>query len=182
MSEQRPPLSRDLDGAELRRWYWTKDELAVFARALGVRTSGSKEQLTDRLAHRLDGRAERRDPVRRTGEAQLASPVTADTVIPPGQRCSQVLRIFFESDIGSSFSFDGPMREFISAANGTATLGDAVEHWHRTRNQVREIGRQFELNRFTRQWHLDNPGGSPEQLRAAWRAYRSLPTDARSRA
>ena len=187
MAEQRPQPSRrplltqGLSGAELRRWYWTKAELVAFARSVEIRTSGSKEQLTDRLADRLDGRVERAEPRRAPPAAQLTGPVTSATVIPPGQRCSQLLRAFFRSEIGPSFRFDGPMREFVSTANGAATLGDAVEHWRRTRHQQREIGRQFELNRFTRQWHREHPGGSAEQLRAAWLAYRSQPTDARPR-
>lgn len=179
MGEQRPLLAEALSGAELRRWYWTKAELVAFARALGVRTSGSKEQVTDRLADRLDGRGERSEPERRPAAPQLSGPVSAETVIPPGQRCSQLLRAFFESAIGASFRFDGAMRDFVSAADGAATLGDAVEHWHRTRHESREIGWQFELNRFTRQWYLEHPRGTALQLRAAWVDYRSQPTDAR---
>ena len=43
---KRPQLSRELTGSEFLRWYWLKDELAEFARDLGVRTTGSKELLT----------------------------------------------------------------------------------------------------------------------------------------
>lgn len=180
MGEQRPLLTPGLSGAEFRRWYWTKAELVVFARALGVQTSGGKEQLTDRLADRLDGRVGGSEPEQRSATPQLTGEVGAETVIPHGQRCSQLLRRFFQSAVGPSFRFDAAMREFVSTANGAATLGDAVEHWHRTRQDAdREIGRQFELNRFTRQWWLENPGGSAEQLRAAWRVHRSLPADVR---
>ena len=41
---------------------------------------------------------------------------------------------------------------------------------------------QFELNRFTRQWYLDHPQGSRDDLRTAWVAYRSAPADQRGRA
>ena len=44
------------------------------------------------------------------------------------------------------------------------------------------ITSQFELNRFTRQWHADHPTGTRDELMAAWWAYRSLPTDARAMA
>ena len=86
-------------------------------------------------------------------------------MIPPGQRCSQLLRAFFLSAIGPSFRFDAAMREFVLTANGAATLGDAVEHWQLSRQQDRKLGRQFELNRFTRQWHVDHPTGIAEQRR-----------------
>ena len=47
---QRPPLTAELTGAELRRWYFLRDELAAFARRLGVSAAGGKQDLTDRLA------------------------------------------------------------------------------------------------------------------------------------
>ena len=77
MAEQRPLLTPCLSGAELRRWYWTKAELMELARSLRVRTSGSKEQLADRLADRLDGHAEPKEPTRRPGTPQLTEPLSA---------------------------------------------------------------------------------------------------------
>ncbi len=178
--EQRPALVPSLTEHEFLRWYWLREELAGFARALGVSTSGGKHELANRIADALAGRpvsAPRRTVV---GE-QLAAPVSADTVIPVGQRSSQVLREFFRAHIGASFRFDGVMRSFI--ATGGATLGDAVEHWYATRDATpKPITSQFELNRFTRRWHEDHPSGSREQLMADWWTYRALPTDARATA
>ena len=58
--------------------------------------------------------------------------------------------------------------------------GRPVEHWHATRSVGRpEIGGQFELNRFLRDWHRRHPGGSPVDARAAWRLHRRQPVDAR---
>ena len=37
------------------------------------------------------------------------------------------------------------------------------------------IAQLHEYNRFTRQWHHDNPQGTPAQARAAWHAYRARP-------
>jgi hypothetical protein len=71
------------------------------------------------------------------------------------------------------------MRAFIEKGAGR-TLGDAIDHWHASRRlEPGEISSQFELNRFTRQWHADHPAGERHELAAAWREYRSLPTDAR---
>lgn len=90
---QRPPLDRTLSGSELLRWYWLKDELTSFARALGVRTTGSKDILAARIAAELDGATfeepHRSKPV---AAAQLKGRLTATTVIPRGQRCSQPVR------------------------------------------------------------------------------------------
>jgi Domain of unknown function (DUF6434) len=116
----------------------------------------------------------------RTTARQLEGPLTAKTVIPRGQRCSQQLRPFFVEEIGSGFRFDGRMRQFIAAGEGR-TLGDAIEHWWRTRSEPKgEIGLQFELNRFLRDWHAANPGGRRADALAAWREHRSLPADGRT--
>lgn len=161
--------------SEFRRWYWLRDELAGFARQLGLSTAGGKVELADRIAARLGGRAST-PPVRRTAGAQLTGALSTETVIPAGQRSSQALRAFFEAEIGPTFHFDGHMRSFISA--GGATLGDAIGHWYATRDaEPTEIAAQFEYNRFTRQWHTDNPHGTREQLLADWWALRTAPRD-----
>lgn len=179
----RPPLSPGLSGTELMRWYWLKSELIGLARELGVPTSGGKQDLTERLVAALDGRpipTTRRRPS--TGSQQLAGPLTKDTVIPPGQRCSRVVRAWFCEQVGPSFRFDGAMRDFFAAANSTTTLHDALDHFLATRSQPpTTIGAQFEYNRFTRTWHEQNPNGSRADLIAAWRVYRRRPIDERGR-
>ena len=183
--EQRPGLmAGQLTGAELKRWYWLRSELADLARQIGISPLGSKEELTCRLALALDGvPVPVPDPSRRrTPGRQLAGSVDLATVIPVGQLSSQLLREFFQAQIGSRFRFDGAMRAFI-ANNPGQTLGDAVAYWYTSRSREQKpIEPQFELNRFTRQWHLDHPGGSRVELLQAWSAYHSRPVDDRPRA
>jgi len=145
----RPGLTPGLTGAEFLRWYWVKDELVGFARDLGVRATGSKDVLTRRIAAALDGVAFEEPPSRRVSGAQLAGELRASTVIPPGQRCSQRLRAWFEAHLGTGFSFDAPMRAFLAEADGVRTLGDALAHYRATRGERAGIGSQFEFNRFT---------------------------------
>ncbi|MBD8042216.1 hypothetical protein H9638_00150 [Arthrobacter sp. Sa2BUA2] len=173
-----------MSAAEFRRWYWLKEELLVFARTQGIPASGSKEILGERIAALLGGKplpavpapAGRKDRVHR-----LVPPLTIHTVIPAGHPCSQVLREFFVNALGPGFRFDAPMREFFAGNDGTATMGAALDHWHATRGEApRPIGKQFELNRFSREWHAANPSGSREQMLAAWQVHRSLPVDQRT--
>ncbi|MFI2761988.1 DUF6434 domain-containing protein [Streptomyces echinatus] len=178
-AESRPPLTAGLTGAELLRWYWTLDELTGLARTMGVARHGGKTALTARLAAALDGLPLPAGPARRRrpATAQLADPVDGDTVIPPGQRCSQVLRRYFAEAIGPGFHFDAFMRDFI-AENPGRTLADAVAHWHATRPDAarpREIAEQFEFNRFTSAWHRENPAGTRARALEAWYAHRALP-------
>ncbi|MEE6280692.1 DUF6434 domain-containing protein [Georgenia sp. MJ170] len=178
--EARPPLASVMSGAELRRWYWLRSELVDRARQLGVARHGSKTELLDRLAAALDGApAPARPPPRRAATRQLAEPVGPATVLPPGQRCSQVLRRFFAAEVGPAFRFDEHMRDFIAHGAGR-TLAEAVDHWHRTRGAaIGPIGEQFEYNRFTRQWFAGTPDGSRQECMAAWQVHRALPVDRR---
>ncbi|MFF5189370.1 DUF6434 domain-containing protein [Streptomyces sp. NPDC000345] len=177
-AEVRPELSAALSGDELARWYWTLAELTVLARELGVPRGGRKAALTERLRAALDGVAPPSAPPRtRSAGRQLTAPVSASTVIPEGQRCSQVLREYFRREIGPGFHFDAHMRTFVAEGAGR-TLADAVAHWRTTRQaaaQLQEIGSQFELNRFLRDWHAEHPAGRRTEALAAWRAHRDRP-------
>lgn len=176
----RPDLSSVHSSAELARWYWTKDELVIESRRRGLAASGAKVDLVARLGARLDGvTPPPRTPSRPTTR-QLSAPIDSATVIPAGQRCSQLLRAWFTEHIGPGFHFDAEMRDFVGGSDGTRTLGEAVEHWVSTRNLgVREIGAQFELNRFLREWHAQNPLGDRAEAMRAWKAHRALPIELR---
>lgn len=182
---QRPALIPGISAEEFSRWYWLKDELVSFARELGIRTSGGKEELTARIRSTLAGALEPAMPVttkRHKAAPQLSGELTPDTRIPPGQRCSQILRGWFRSQIGEAFHFDAAMREFFATADGTTTLQDAITHYWATRsNEPREIDAQFEYNRFTRAWRKEHPDAPRSELLAAWQQYRATPIDQRGR-
>jgi hypothetical protein len=181
MTEARPALTNALSGAELSRWYWTLAELFALARAMGVPRGGGKAALTERLAAALDGVPAAPPPRRAPVGRQLTAPVSAATVIPPGQRCSQVLREHFRQQIGPAFTFDEFMRTFITQGAGR-TLGEAVTHWHATRAAAaaeRPISPQFELNAFLRQWRQTHPGTTRQAALSAWQHHRSQPADQR---
>lgn len=172
-----------MSGDELRRWYWHKDELADFARLLGVRATGSKQTLTARLAATLDGLPFTEPTTGRPRTtAQLAGQLSAATTIPPGQRCSQPVRAWFVEQVGPSFRFDDAMRSFFATTDGTQTLQDALDHYRATRHRgPKPIDPQFEYNRFTRAWRAANVDGSADDLRHAWQDYRNRPVDERGR-
>jgi hypothetical protein len=172
----RPLLSRSLSGSELRRWYWTKAELALLGREFAISTSVGKLELTNRLAAALDGAPPPAPPEARSGAPgqQLAGPLTPDVLLPRGQRCSQELRRFFTDQVGPRFRFDAAMRQFVADGAGLS-LGDGVRHWYRTRSLPRgDIDPQFELNQFIRDFHA-RKAGSREMALAAWRRHKELP-------
>ena len=178
--ESRPTLGTHLSGQEILRWYWLRDELADLARTLGVSTAGGKQALTARLVAHLEGQPLPPSlPTPPPPAPALPEPLTASTVIPAGQRCTQQLRRYFTATIGSTFVFDARMREFITHGAGR-TLGDAVAHWDATRTRgPSEIGERFELNAFMRRWHHQHPDRSRGHALDAWRTHRQLPAEAR---
>ncbi|MDN5804256.1 MAG: DUF6434 domain-containing protein, partial [Microlunatus sp.] len=140
------------------------------------------QAVTARLVAHLDGQP-LPPPVRHREMTPpaLTQPLTATTVIPPGQRCTQQLRRYFTDVIGSSFFFDASMRDFIASGTGQ-TLGAAVHHWHATRAQpATEIGCQFEFNIFIRGWHQQHRDKPRTEALDAWRLHRALPAEARHR-
>lgn len=180
----RPNFTSELTEQEFVRWYWLKEELETFARELGIRATGNKVLLAARIGAALAGRKFMEPaPVRQTGARQLSGMLSPSTIIPAGQRSSQVVRAWMLEQIGPGFHFDAAMREFFAESDGTKTMRDAVDHYHSTRNQgSKGIDGQFEYNRFTRAWHTEHPKGSREELLNAWSEYRATPIDQRGRA
>jgi hypothetical protein len=170
--ESRPELTAELTGAQLRRWYWTPAELTRFAGSMGIPTGGGRLRLVERLAAPLTD-----SPSGGTlAPAQPTGPLDEATVIPPGRRCSQALRACFTDRPGPTFHFDTHLRTFIVDGAGRA-LGDAVAHWHATRDQPTQttIAPRFEFNRFPRDRHRAHPDGSRNAALAGWRHRRALP-------
>jgi hypothetical protein len=181
---ERPPLSPQLEAAEFRRWYWLKQELTDFAKQQGLRTSGSKPDVANRIALLLNGIVPKSTPEttqtpQRPVSRRLVEPLTSETVLGPRQASSQQLRAYFTKAIGPRFSYDIHMRTFL-ASDRPKTLGEAVEHWHSTRTATKpETLPQLELLRFTKAWHRSNPTGTQSACRAAWQRYKDLPIDER---
>lgn len=174
----RPKLTDSLSESDFTRWYWTMAELQPFARGLGLRSAGPKAELSARIAAHLGGRPQPATPERAPKSTQLTGPLTRSTPIPKGQRASNLLRTFFEAEVGPTFTFNGHMRAFLRA--GGATLGDAVDHWHRTLGApLPTQSSSLEFNRFTREWHAAHPDGTPAECRKAWARHRERPADQR---
>lgn len=178
---ERPALTSALSAAEFGRWYWLKRELIDFASSMGLRTGGSKADLTARITDLLaGGTGEVPTPARKSVDGLSGGVLTPETLVPAGQRATTALRAYLIAACGTDFRFDAHMRDFLARGDGTATLGDAVAHWHATRSApAPAIGSQFEYNTFTRHWRAAHPGATHDQVVAAWHAYRSLPVDQR---
>ena len=174
LEEQRPLPADVADERTLRRWYWLRSELVQIARRIGVGTTGGKLELAERICARLEERPPPPPAVRARSRNALPAALTAEVVLRKGQRCTEQLRTWMRGEVGPTFVFDAPMREAVGA--GGITLNELVALWHATRDrEPSEIGPQFELNRFSRAWHIDHPNGRHAQMLADWEEHRSRP-------
>lgn len=171
----RPALTHQLPLSDFHRFYWLKEELAAFCRAQGLPASGSKPELTRRIAAYLaTGKAPLAMKGRPAASRSMPAELSASTVIGPGWRCSQDLRAFFEREIGPRFHFDALMRDLIHHSCGQS-LREVIAAWEAARHlpvAEKTIGPQFEYNQHIRDYFRAHPGASLSQAIQAWKEKR----------
>jgi SAP domain-containing new25/Domain of unknown function (DUF6434) len=172
---QRPTLSSALSPAEFSRWYWLKNELCAFCRMQALPASGSKQELSQRIASYLTGVPPVHIPNTKKRLSAMPDHFDLSTIIGINWRCTQELRAFFESQVGAGFRFNEALRTFIFTRAGS-TLKEALDHYQQSiRAQHKPIAKQFEYNRHIREFHATNPHATRNDAIAAWWAKRAQP-------
>ena len=174
---ERTELNKELDAAAFRSFYYLKQELVDFCKENGLPTSGSKAELTDRIAYFFDtGKVLKASVERKTSEN--IGTLTEDTVIEPHIVCSEKHRAFFREKIGKGFSFHVPFQKWLKA-NAGKNYGDAILAYDRFLEEKKrrkpEIGGQFEYNTYIRDFFADNPGKSLHDAILCWNYKKGLP-------
>ena len=176
MSE-RPSLNKELDAAAFRSFYYLKQELADFCKENGLPASGSKAEITDRIAYFLDTGNVLKSSGERKTTANIGT-LTEGTVIEPNIICSEKHRAFFCEKIGKSFSFNVPFQKWLKT-NAGKTYGDAIRAYYQILEEKKqrkmEIGGQFEYNTYIRDFFADNPGKSLHDAIVCWNYKKGLP-------
>jgi hypothetical protein len=168
---------------DITGWYWTKTELAQIARRLGIPRSGSKAELTARLAAALEGPAGDALPVsapnrvRLPVSEQLRPPFELSQRIPVGQPLTRQLRMWLDAQAGHPIRVNRHMRAMMRDPGGR-TLADLLSATMSPLNEA-AIGAQFERNRFWRLMAGTHPDWTRMEREKAWRDFRSLPTTER---
>ena len=185
-NETRPAIGLISSSTELRRWYWLKTNLVACAKQHGLKTTGGKFQILDRICHFLD-----------TGEktwpgdasAKVASdfdwhkePLSPETIITDSYKNSQNVRRFFTSQVGSGFKFNIEFMAWMRANVGN-TLGDAVVEYKAMK--VREADPDFQsviadhnqFNQYTRDFLDHHPEMGMEEVRKYWALKTKLPSN-----
>ena len=174
---ERPELNKKLDAATFRSFYYLKQELADFCKENGLPTSGSKIELTDRIAYFLDTGSVLKPTAERKTAVSIGT-LTEDTVMEPNIVCSEKHRAFFSEKIGKSFSFNVLFQKWLKA-NAGKTYGEAIRAYYRILEEKKqrktEIGRQFEYNTYIRDFFADNPRKSLHDAIVCWNYKKGLP-------
>ncbi|MCR9138252.1 MAG: SAP domain-containing protein [Alphaproteobacteria bacterium] len=182
----RPEIGTINTGAELRRWYWRKDELTVHARNLGLKATSGKFELLDRIAHYLDS-GDKIFPGDQTTRPRSSfdwhsEPLSKDTVITDSYRNTQNVRRFFKAAIGDGFKFNIAFMEWMRSNTGK-TLEDACTAYRTFQDQAKTPGFQTtikdhnQFNQYTRDFLADNPELGMDDVRRVWALKIQKPSD-----
>jgi hypothetical protein len=179
----RPLLKKELNVKDFRNFYWLKEELQAFCRENEMSASGSKIEIADRVALFLQT-GEIQKPLRKRKsptKVAISTDLSLDTVITENHRCSQSVRTFFKTEI-PKFHFSTYIQTFFKENVGK-TYCDVVNAWYEEEKRKKDpsykkqIGPQFEYNRFTRDYFADpkNKGKNRDDAIKAWNTIKKLP-------
>lgn len=178
----RPDIARCADAATFRQWYYLKSELVDFARANGLKTTGGKFDIADRIAYFLDHGVpptEVRKARKVTSKFDWHSaPLTRETVITDSYKNTQNMRRFMQAEI-PGYKFSIPFMDWMKANVGR-TLADAVEVAKQIEAEKKAGKKQpdqphNQYNAYTRAYFAHVPDGTQKELRRLWALRRTKP-------
>jgi SAP domain-containing new25/Domain of unknown function (DUF6434) len=177
----RPNLTKDIGIESFKDYYWLKEELQAFCREQGIRASGSKIEITERIATFLST-GEIKTPSRQSKQkVEPQGVLSLDTIISENHRCSQKVRAFFTNEI-PHFHFSTYIQNYFKSNIGK-TYKDVVVAWYEEEKRKKDpsykknIAPQFEYNQFIHDFFADpdNKGKSREEAIKAWNMIKKLP-------
>ena len=174
--KERPDLNKELDAKTFKSFYYLKEELVSFCRENKLPVSGGKIELTERIACYLDTGNITETSSRRKKTINIGT-ITEKTKIEPNIVCSEKHRAFFKEKIGKSFSFNVAFQKCLKSNTGK-TYGDAIKAYYQILEEKKKgktkIDKQFEYNKYIRDFFEDNKGASVEEAIICWKYNKGL--------
>lgn len=172
---ERPILDKGLDDVVFLNFYYLKEELVLFCRKENIQTTGSKEELTKRIALYL--KTGEKSTSKRMGKKKvLVKALSLEDKIEADFVCSEVHRAFFKEQIGKTFSFNVLFQKWLRA-NGGKTYGDSVLAYYEILEDKKAhrttIDGQFEYNTYIRDFFEDNKDKHLKDAIRCWRYKKS---------
>jgi dTDP-glucose pyrophosphorylase len=167
----RPEISGDMDVNTFRSFYYLKEELVDFCKTAGLQSTGSKIEITNRIAYYLDTGKKLPITAERK-EKNKVDTITLESEIEPNIVCSEKHRAFFVENIGKQFSFNVAFQKWLKANSGK-TYKQAIDAYYQILEERKKtkttIDKQFEYNRYIRDFFEDNEGSTLEDAIKCWK-------------
>ena len=190
MTSNQHKLNKDLSSAEFKEYYFLKEELKEFCRNEGLRVSGSKNQLEERIIYYLDtgkslddSNSIKKDdkPIRPNFQksdktkASISKEIRLDSILGENFKCSEDKREFFEKEIGKGFKFKVKFQKWLKA-NPNKTYQDAINAYHELENSNEKtvIDKQFQYNQYVRDFFKDNEDKTLNEAIKCWNYKKSI--------
>ena len=152
----RPQLTKDLKSEDFKEYQFLKKELKDFCKKEGLKVSGSKNQLEERIIYYLDtGKSldnsrsiknKNNYSKSNSNKATTSEEITLDSILGENFKCSEDKREFFEKEIGEGFKFKVKFQKWLKTNpdntyqynpyildffddNDDKTLNDAIKCW-----------------------------------------------------
>ena len=180
MSSNRCKLNKDLNSAEFKEYYFLKEELKEFCRNEGLKISGSKNQLEERIIYYLDTGKSLDDekPIQDKSNFQKSKlrktadfeEIRLDSVLGENFKCSEDKREFFEKEIGKGFKFKVKFQKWLKS-NPDKTYQDAINAYYELQNskEKTKIDKQFQYNQYIRDFFEDNDDRTLNDAIKCWK-------------
>ncbi len=172
----RPELTSKTNADDFKNYYYLKEELMSFCRENGLPSSGSKAELTERIACFLETGEILSSTAKRKVCADIGD-ITESSIIEENIVCSEKHRAFFKEKIGGSFSFNVAFQKWLKS-NAGKTYADAIAAYHRIMEEKKKgrtvIDRQFEYNTYIRDFFDDNHGRTLDDAIRCWKYKKNL--------
>ena len=181
----RPQLTKDLKSAEFKEYYFLKEELKDFCKKEGLKVSGSKNQLEERIIYYLDtGKSldnsrsiknKNNYSKSNSNKATTSEEITLDSILGENFKCSEDKREFFEKEIGKGFKFKVKFQKWLKV-NPDKTYQDAINAYYELQNskEKTKIDKQFQYNQYIRDFFDDNDDKTLNDAIKCWKYKKSI--------
>lgn len=181
----RPQLTKDLKSEDFKEYYFLKKELKDFCKKEGLKVSGSKNQLEERIIYYLDtGKSldnsrsiknKNNYSKSNSKKATTSEEITLDSILGENFKCSEDKREFFEKEIGERFKFKVKFQKWLKT-NPDNTYQDAINAYHELQNsnEKTKIDKQFQYNQYIRDFFDDNDDKTLNDAIKCWKYKKSI--------
>ena len=185
MSSNRNKLNKNLKASEFKEYYFLKEELKEFCRNEGLKISGSKSQLEERIIYylntgkSLDDSKSIKNYANKTNlnsnKATTSEEITLDSILGENFKCSEDKREFFEKEIGEGFKFKVKFQKWLKT-NPDKTYQDAINAYYELQNskEKTKIDKQFQYNQYIRDFFDDNDDKTLNDAIKCWKYKKSI--------